>query len=260
MSAASAPGPIPGRAPMLEGKRIVVTGAAQGIGAALAAGFAAMGARVALADVADPGPAASRIDGALAVRMDVTDLADCERLAAEAEAAFGGVDGVVNNAALFAALPAEAQDEIDPGLWDRVMAVNARGPWLVTRAAAPVMERSGGGSVVMVSTNRILQGFPGMLHYDASKGAVFAMTRSLIRELGPRGIRVNSVLPGLTMSDGVRARAGIGGRAPAVAASRSLARDMQPGDLVGPCAFLLSDHAAFVTGQALCVDGGGLTH
>ena len=245
---------------MLDRKRIVVTGAAQGIGATLATGFAAMGARVALADIADPGPAAARIDGAIAVRMDVTDLADCKRLAAETEAAFGGIDCVVNNAAVFATLPIAMQDEINPDLWDRVMAVNAKGPWLVTRACAPVMERSGGGSIVMISTNRILQGFPGMLHYDASKGAVFAMTRSLIRELGPKNIRVNSIMPGLTMSEGVRARDGIRDRASVIANTRSLARDMQPDDLLGPCAFFLSDHSAFVTGQALCVDGGGITH
>ncbi len=244
---------------MLEGKRIIVTGAAQGIGATLAAGFAAMGARVALADIADPGPAAARIPGALAVQMDVTDLADCERLASEVEAAFGGIDGVVNNAALFATLPIEMQDEIDTALWDKVMAVNAKGPWLVTRACAPILERDGGGSIVMISTNRILQGFPGMLHYDASKGAVYAMTRSLIRELGPKNIRVNSILPGLTMSEGVKARDGIEERAPLIAKSRSITRDMEPDDLLGPCAFFLSDHSAFVTGQSLCVDGGGIT-
>jgi NAD(P)-dependent dehydrogenase (short-subunit alcohol dehydrogenase family) len=245
---------------MLKGKRIIVTGAAQGIGASLAAGFAAMGARVVLADIADPGPAAARIEGAIAVRMDVTDPADCERLATETEAAFGGIDGVVNNAALFATLPMATQDEIAPDLWDKVMAVNAKGPWLVTRACVPVMERSGGGSVVMISTNRILQGFPGMLHYDASKGAVFAITRSLIRELGPINIRVNTIMPGLTMSEGVRAREGIEDRAPVIARTRSIVRDMQPDDLLGPCAFFLSDHSAFVTGQALCVDGGGITH
>lgn len=245
---------------MLQGKRIIVTGAAQGIGATLAAGFAGMGARVALADIADPGPAAEQIEGAIAIQMDVTDMADCERLATEADAAFGGIDGVVNNAAIFATLPIAMQDEIETQLWDSVMAVNAKGPWLVTRACVPVMARSGGGSIVMISTNRILQGFPGMLHYDASKGAVFAMTRSLIRELGPKNIRVNSIMPGLTMSEGVKAKDGIEERASIIAGSRSLARDMQPDDLLGPCAFFLSDHSAFVTGQALCVDGGSITH
>jgi NAD(P)-dependent dehydrogenase (short-subunit alcohol dehydrogenase family) len=246
---------------MLQGKRIIVTGAAQGIGATLAEGFAAMGAKVALADIADPTPAANRIGAAaIAAQMDVTKLADCERLAAETEAAFGGIDGVVNNAALFAGLPIEMQDEIDPEAWDRVMAVNAKGPWLVTRACVPAMERAGGGTVVMIATNRIFHGYPGMLHYDASKGAVLAMTRSLIRELGPKNIRVNTIAPGLTMSEGVLAREGIEDRAPAIAAGRSLARDQRPEDLIGPCAFFLSDHSGFVSGQSLGVDGGGVIH
>ncbi len=249
---------------LLEGKRIIVTGAAQGIGAALAAGFAKMGAKVALADIADPEPAAEgiRVQGgeAIGITTDVTDLAACETMVAQTEAAFGGVDGLVNNAALFATLPIEMQDEIDPALWDKVMAVNVKGPWLCTRATVPALERAGGGSVVMISTNRIFHGYPGLLHYDASKGAVLAMTRSLIRELGPKNIRVNTVAPGLTMSEGVLAREGIQDRAPAIAQARSLARDQQPEDLIGPCAFFLSDQADFVTGQSLGVDGGGVIH
>ena len=133
---------------------------------------------------------------ALGVKADVTELSDCERMVAAAEKAFGGVDGLVNNAALFATLPIAAQDEIQPELWDRVMAVNVKGPWLCSRAAVPAMVRAGGGSIVMIATNRIFHGFPGMLHYDASKGAVLAMTRSLIRELGSKNIRVNTVAPG----------------------------------------------------------------
>jgi NAD(P)-dependent dehydrogenase (short-subunit alcohol dehydrogenase family) len=249
---------------MLEGKRIIITGAAQGIGAAMAAGFSEMGAAVVLADIEDPAPAAERIAArggrALAVTMDVTRAEDCVRMVAETEAAFGGVDGLVCNAALFATLPVQTLDEIEPDLWDRVMAVNVKGPWLCTRAAVPAMERAGGGSVVMIATNRIFHGYPGLLHYDASKGGVLAMARSLIREVGYRNIRVNTVAPGLTMSEGVLAREGIEDRKNAVAAGRSLARDQQPEDLVGPVAFFLSDHAGFVTGQSLCVDGGGIIH
>ena len=249
---------------MLKDKRIIVTGAAQGIGAVLAEGFAEMGAKVALADSANPSDAAFRIKKAggtaLPVRMDVTSREDCQRMVAETEAAFGGVDGLVNNAAIFAKLPIENFNEIDEGLWDRVMEVNVKGPWLCVCAVVPAMLRAGGGSIVMISSNRIFHGYPGMLHYDASKGAVLAMARSLIRELGPKNIRVNTIAPGLTMSEGVKAREGIRERAGRIAASRSIARDQQPEDLVGATAFFLSDAAAFVTGQSLGVDGGGIVH
>ena len=248
---------------MLDSKRIIITGAAQGIGAAMASGFAGMGASVAVCDLADPGDAVRRIafDGckAIGIQADVTSLDDCNRMVAETEEAFGGVDGLVCNAALFSALPVEAYDEIDPELWDEVMRVNVKGPWLCARAAVPAMERAGGGSIVMVSTNRIFHGYPGLLHYDASKGGVLAMTRSLIRELGPKKIRVNTIAPGLTMSEGVLAREGIGDRKATIAAGRSLSRDQQPDDLIGPAAFFLSDHAGFVSGQCLVVDGGGIT-
>lgn len=249
---------------MLNDKRIIVTGAAQGIGAVMATGFSQMGAKVVLADISDPAPAVRRIEEAggeaLGIQVDVTRRVDCEKMVAETEAAFGGLDGLVNNAALFATLPIESFDEIDDALWDKVMAVNVKGPWLCTCAATPAMDRSGGGSIVMIATNRVLHGFPGMLHYDASKGGVMAMTRSLIREVGTRNIRVNTIAPGLTLSEGVLAREGIEERASSVAAGRSLARNQEPEDLVGAAAFFLSDHSSFISGQSLCVDGGGLVH
>ncbi len=247
---------------MLGNKRIIVTGAAQGIGAALASGFAEMGAQVVLADVRDPAEAADRIreqgGKAISVTADVTLASDCARMVDAAEGEFGGLDGLVCNAALFAELPLESFDKIDETLWDRVMAVNAKGPWLGVKAAVPAMTRCGGGSIVMIGTNRLLAGYPGLLHYDASKGAVLAMARSLIRELGPMNIRVNTILPGLTFSEGVRAREGIVERADRVAKGRSLGRNQHPEDLVGPTAFFLSDHSGFVTGQSLVVDGGGI--
>ncbi len=249
---------------MLDGKRIIITGVAQGIGVVMAQSFAAMGAKVTLTDIADPSAAAEKITAAggdaIAVQGDVTSLSECEAVVAATEEAFGGLDGLVCNAALFATLPAQPYVEIEEDMWDKVMAVNVKGPWLGTRAAVPAMERSGGGSIGMISTNRIFHGYPDLLHYDASKGAVLTMVRSLIRELGPKNIRVNTIAPGLTMSEGVLAREGIQDRKGAIAAVRSLARDQLPEDLVGPTAFFLSDHAGFVTGQSLGVDGGGVIH
>ena len=249
---------------MLSEKRIIVTGAAQGIGAVLASGFAKMGAMVAFADIADPSAAAEgvRANGgrAIPVKVDVTRLDDCVSMVEATEDAFGGVDGLVCNAALFAALPLQGFDQIEENLWNRVMDVNVKGPWHCTRAVAPAMERAGGGSIVMISSNRVFRGFPDLLHYDASKGAVLSMTRSLTRELGSRNIRVNTIAPGLTLSEGVLARAGIEDRMAAVVANRALSRDQRPEDLVGPTAFLLSDHSAFVAGQSLIVDGGGIVN
>lgn len=246
----------------LRGAAVIVTGAAQGIGAELARGLAAIGAGVALADIADPEPAARMIADAggrvVAVQVDVASEADCRRMVERTLAAFGRLDGLVCNAALFSGLPAQGYDEIPIEAWDRVMAVNVRGPWLCARAAVPAMEKAGGGSIVMISSNRVFQGFPMLLHYDASKGAVLAMARSLARELGPKKIRVNTVAPGLTMSEGVLARPGIAERAAAIARSRALGRDQQPQDLVGAVAFFLGRGSAFVTGQSLIVDGGGI--
>jgi NAD(P)-dependent dehydrogenase (short-subunit alcohol dehydrogenase family) len=232
---------------VLAAQVVIITGAAQGIGAVLARALAERGACVALADVADPSNAA-----------DVTRQSDCEAMVARTVEAFGSLTGLVCNAALFATLQPQPFDAIPVDEWDRVMAVNVRGPWLCARAAAPAMEQSGGGSIVMIGTNRTFMGFPMMLHYDASKGAVVAMTRSLARELGPRGIRINTVAPGLTMSEGVLARSGIESRNAAVVQGRALGRTQQPQDLVGAVSFFLSRDSGFVCGQSLIVDGGGI--
>ena len=143
---------------MLKNKSVIVTGAAQGIGAALAHGIAALGARVTLADIKDPAEAASQIIAdsgeAIAFRADVTSSSDCAGVVAAAEKTFGRVDGIVCNAALFAELPLQQFDQIEEDLWDQVMAVNVKGPWLCARAAVPAMNRTGGGSIVMISSGR----------------------------------------------------------------------------------------------------------
>ncbi|MDJ0928718.1 MAG: glucose 1-dehydrogenase [Gammaproteobacteria bacterium] len=249
---------------MLEGKVVLVTGAAQGIGATLARGLVERGAAVIAADIEDATPVARDIEAsggrALAVRCDVTDAQEIEHTVQAALDGFQRLDGVVNNAALFGRVQNISMFDIDMADWDQIMAVNARGPWLVARAAIPAMEQIGGGAIVNVSTNRVFVGTPELLHYDASKGAVVALTRSMAREVGGRGIRVNCVAPGLTMSENVRQRAGIDSRAPLVNARRAIQRDQQPEDLVGAVAFLLSDDARFITGQTLVVDGGSVMH
>jgi len=248
--------------PPLHGRSVIVTGSAQGIGAVLAVGLARMGARVLLADIIDTAAAVSHVKDsrgeAIGLRVDVTRFEDCVAMAQEALASFGRIDGLVCNAALFAKLPMLGFDAISEERWDRVMAVNVRGPWLCARACVPHMAANGGGSIVMMATTRVFNGYPMMLDYDASKGAVLAMGKSLAREVGPLNVRVNTIAPGLTMSEGVLARPGITERAAVSARSRALVGDQTPEDLVGAVGFFLSDASANITGQSLIVDGGDL--
>lgn len=246
----------------LDGKTAVVTGAAQGIGARLAAGLADAGANVVIVDLLDGENVAARIrDGggtAIACVTDITDDRSLSEMVARTEQSFGAVDVLVNNAALFGTLPLKPLEEIDYEEWDRVMRVNARGVLQCVKAVLPGMQRQRGGSIINISTNRIYKGFPELLHYDASKGAVAAMTKSMAAELGDRNIRVNAIAPGLTLSENVLAKEGIEERAEIVAKGRALKRAQQPEDLVGAVLFFASDASSFVSGQTLIVDGGGI--
>ena len=217
----------------LAGKRIVVTGAARGIGARLAAELVARGAPVIGADISD----------GCGVQCDVSDPDQVDALFAKA----GAVDGVVNNAALL--VHRRAHDEIDLDEWDRMFAVNVRGSFLCARAGARAMDGRG-GSIVNVASETAFTGSHGFVHYVASKGAVMAMTRALANELGPKGIRVNCVAPGFTPTPGSELLG-------AYDSTRTpLGRIMHPADLLGTFCYLLSDDAAFVSGQTILVNGG----
>lgn len=247
---------------LLEHKAVIVTGAAQGIGAELATGLAREGASVGLADVLDAEPVAQSIreggGAATACHVDITDDASLARLVETVTEAFGGVDVLVNNAALFGKLKNTDLESLDGDEWDGVMRVNVRGVWQSVKAVVPAMVARGGGSIVNISTNRIYRGYPNLLHYDASKGAVAAMTKAMATELGEKNIRVNAVAPGLTMSENVQAKEGVAERNKLVVRGRALKRTQQPEDLVGAVTFFASDLSAFVSGQSLIVDGGGV--
>ena len=217
----------------LTGKRIVVTGAARGIGAALAAELHARGATAITADIA--------------VGADVTcDVSDADQVSTMFTEV-GDVDGLVNCAALLVART--AFDEIDLDEWDRMFAVNVRGSFLCARAAAAAMGDRG-GSIVNVASETAVTGSHGFVHYVASKGAVISMTRALANELGSRSIRVNCVAPGFTPTPGSQV---LGSYDP----SRTpLGRVMRPDDLLGTFCYLLSDDSTFVSGQTLLVNGG----
>ena len=241
----------------LAGKRVLVTGAARGLGRAFAEAVVAAGGRVVLADVlVEEGNKTAAAIGkdASFVTIDLADPPSIERAVAAAAEKLGGLDGLVNNAAIATGIGGKLFDEIDIETWDRVMRVNIRGTWLVTRAAAPYLRKSGRGKIVNLASDTALWGAPRLLHYVASIGAVFAMTRSLARELGPDGVAVNAIAPGLTIVEATeyvpeeRHRLYVDHRA--------MPRRQMPEDLTGTMVFLLSDAANFVTGQLVPVNGG----
>lgn len=239
----------------ISGKKIVITGGAGGLGYAYAERLGKGGAILFIADNnAELGRTAEgklRAAGANAtfVQTDVSDEADCSALA---QAAGAGVHGLICNAGWANNVGGKTFLEIDVATWDRMMAINVRGTWLTVRAIAPnMLER---GSIVTVGSDSMYWGAPRLLHYVTSKGAILAMTRSLARELGEREIRVNCLVPGLTV---VEATKDIPEQRWDDYATRKLIKRKQyPDDLDGVAEFLMSDDSRFMTGQILAVDGG----
>jgi NAD(P)-dependent dehydrogenase (short-subunit alcohol dehydrogenase family) len=248
----------------LAGKVAIVTGAAQGIGRTYALALAAAGAKVCVSDVVDPVETVQQIlqqgGEAVGVRADVTDQSTLDAMVALTLSSFGRLDVLVNNAALFANLRMKNFSDIDNAEWDRVMMVNVRGTWQAIKAATDAMEKSGGGSIINVSSATVFKGSPLLAHYVASKGAIVALTRSLARELGPKSIRVNAIAPGLVMSEQVQQHADWKDSGAAIVGQRALKRESVPEDMVGPMLFLASGDSGFMTGQTLVVDGGIVMH
>jgi NAD(P)-dependent dehydrogenase (short-subunit alcohol dehydrogenase family) len=248
----------------LDGRSVIITGGGKGLGKAYAVAAAADGARVTVADVVPTDATVNEIISAggeaVGLYCDVSDSRSVEALVAETVARFGGVQGLVNNAALFAELPVGPLEEIPSETWDRVLSVNVRGSFECIRAVLPHMRRQGYGKIVNVCSGVVWLGTPHMLAYCTSKGAVLAMTRSAARELGGEGIRVNAIAPGLTESDGVKEHPWQLQFKDQAVAAQSLQRLEQPGDLTGTVKFLLSADSDFMTGQTLVCDGGGVMH
>jgi NAD(P)-dependent dehydrogenase (short-subunit alcohol dehydrogenase family) len=248
----------------LDGKVIVVTGAGRGLGRAFAETIAREGARVAIAELLpDLGEEAARTltaagFEALFVQTDIASWPSAQAMAARVAGLWGGIDGLLNNAAIATGVGGKRFDEIDPADFDRVLAVNVRGTWQVCKAVYPSMRGRGKGKIVNIASDTALWGAPLLLHYVASKGAIVAMTRSLARELGPDNIAVNCIAPGLTrveVTELVPAE-----RHQLYELGRAIRRPQYPADVTGAAVFLLSDEADFITGQLLPVNGGFVFH
>lgn len=240
-------------------RTVVVTGAGRGLGLATARRAGADGHRVVIAELdAERGEKAAaglRTEGfdAHAVQVDVADPCSVKTMA-ERVARLGPLHGLVNNAGLADAVGGKYFHEIDVEEWDRVMSVNARGPWLVAGALLPQLAASGSGRIVNLASDAALYGSPRLAHYIASKGAVISLTRAMARETGDRGVTVNAVAPGITEGESTE-------RVPAerhelYRLNRAISRPQQPDDLTGIIAFLLSEESRYVTGQVIAVNGG----
>ena len=242
---------------LLDGKRIVVTGAARGLGFHFAKACAEQGATVVMCDILAGELAESahglREQGYL-IEDYVIDLADSTSIDATfaAIAESGAIDGLVNNAAMATGVGGKNMIDYDPDLWDRVMNVNVKGTWLVTRAAVPLLRE--GSGIVNVASDTALWGAPRLMAYVASKGAVIAMTRSMARELGEKRIRINAIAPGLTRVEATEYVPAE--RHQLYENGRALAGAQQPEDVTGSVLWLLSDLSGFVTGQLIPVNGG----
>lgn len=245
---------------MLTGKKVIVTGAARGLGRAFAEAAADAGAHVIVADIlntegrATADAIADRGWKASFVSLDLLDPDAVQRCADESIEILGGLDGLVNNGAIATGIGGVAMEDIDIEVWDRVMSVNVRGTMLMTRACSAALRATGKGRVVNVASDTALWGAPALMHYVASKGAVISMTRAMARELGTDNVAVNAVAPGLTLVEATEYVPQE--RHDLYLAGRAIQRDQVPDDITGIVNFLLGDSAGFITGQVIPVNGG----
>ena len=243
---------------LLKDKVVIVTGGAEGIGRAYAGGCASHGARVVVADIRDGAETVKAVERAGSkahfVQTDVSDEGATRAMAAEAVRVFGRIDGLVNNAAYYREVRLTDFEQISVELWDKIFAVNVRGPFLCCKAVMPTMRQQGSGSIVNISSSTAVGGVGKFLHYVTTKGAVIGFTKALCKEVGDYGVRVNAVAPGFTISGANASRPQEWRKY--FAEQRAIKREEFPEDLVGTVAYLLSDLSGLVTGQTIIVDGG----
>ena len=245
----------------LEGRAAIVTGGAVGIGRHYSQALAAEGAQVMIADIQDGSALAGELaakygrNSTASMTFDVSDEEQCKALVANTLERFGKIDILVNNAALYAPLEPVSVTEIDVALWDKVMAVNVRGLFMMVKHVAPHMIARKYGKIINIGSGTAARGIPDFAHYVTSKGAVTSFTRAVSRELGQHGICVNTLAPGLTIS-GMQNEAHLEQSRSSSIARRAIKRDQVPEDLTGTLIYLASKDSDFLTGQVLAVDGG----
>ena len=246
----------------LLGKTVVVTGGGRGLGRAYCESLAQQGANVVAADIRDTGSTVEAVKTsggqAIGVHLDVTDASSCDDMAKAAIAAYGRIDSLVNNAALYGDISGGRCDQIPYSQWDNVMNVNIKGIWNCCRACVPSIRESGGGTIINISSLAATYGMPYALDYAMSKAAVIGMTRSLARELGRDWIRVNAVAPTAVLTEGTEEYMGekMEKALAVIASNQALSANLEPKDMVGTISFLVSDASKFITGQTIMVDGG----
>src|SRR6202011_5405496 len=230
----------------IEGKVIVITGAARGIGEEYARYLASHRARVVLADINDCSNTLDQVKAkggaAVATRVDVASAASAADMARTALDAYGRIDAIINNAALFGALRGGRFDAISEKDWDAAMAVNVKGIWNCCKAVVPAMRKTGGGSIVNIASLAATYGLAYAIHYTTSKAAVIGLTRGLARELGRDNIRVNAIAPSAVLTEGTQEFFGAKHTKAleVIAASQSIPRNLVPSDLAGTAIWLLS--------------------
>lgn len=236
--------------------RILVTGSARGLGRAITLDLLYRGHHVIASDLNELGLAKLPAQDTLrTVMCDVSDPDSVERTVETARDVWGGLDGIVTAAGLIEVTRKPAHD-VSPAEFDRVMAVNVRGTWLLCRAGIPAIADSGGGSIVTYASETAFSGSRNFAHYVASKAAVIGLTRAFAKEAGPLGVRVNAIAPGYTDTEGGRT---IGDPDTYDVSATPLGRVAVPDDMTGATAFLLSDDSAFISGQILMINGGRVT-
>ena len=246
----------------LLGKTVVVTGGGRGLGRAYCESLAEQGANVVAADIRDTGNTIEAVKSAgghaIGVHLDVTDPISCNDMANAAIEAYGRIDSLVNNAALYGDISGGRFDQISDSQWDNVMNVNIKGIWNCCRACVSSIRESGGGTIINISSLAATYGMPYALDYAMSKAAVIGMTRSLARELGRDWIRVNAVAPTAVLTEGTEEYMGekMEKALAVIASNQALSANLEPKDMVGTISFLVSDASKFITGQTIMVDGG----